>query len=125
MEKIPDFHTIVEAVCRRDRRYRADSYEFVMQALTFTQKKFGKPGHVTGKDLLEGIRLLALKLYGPMARTVLAHWGISSTEDFGNIVFNMIAVKLLSRTEDDTLDDFKNAYDFETAFKHVVTKIAI
>jgi uncharacterized repeat protein (TIGR04138 family) len=125
MEKAQDFYTIVEAICVRDPRYKADSYEFVMQALTFTQKEFEKSGHVSGQDLLEGIRRLALKLYGPMARTVLTHWGISKTEDFGNIVFNMIAGKLLSKTEDDSIDDFKNVYDFDTAFKHIVTKIAL
>lgn len=121
MEKARDFYEIVELICMHDRRYKADSYEFIMQALGFTQKHFNKTGHVTGKDLLEGIRLMALKLYGPMAKTVLVHWGITKTEDFGNIVFNMIEAKLLAKTEDDTLADFRNVYNFESAFNHVVT----
>jgi uncharacterized repeat protein (TIGR04138 family) len=124
MEKAKGFFEIVEAVCERDTRYKPDSYEFVMQALQFTQKKLKRPGHVSGRELSEGIRQYALKTYGPMARTVLEYWGIHATEDFGNIVFNMIAVKLFSKTEDDTLDDFRDVYRFESAFKHVVSDIA-
>jgi uncharacterized repeat protein (TIGR04138 family) len=125
MEKAKGFFEIVETLCDRDPRYKADSYEFVMQALQFTQKKLKRPGHVSGRELLDGIRQYALKTYGPMARTVLEYWGIRTTEDFGNIVFNMIAVKLFSKTEDDTIDDFKDVYRFESAFKHVISDIAL
>jgi uncharacterized repeat protein (TIGR04138 family) len=124
MERAKGFFEIVEAVCDRDTRYKPDSYEFVMQALQFTQKKLKRTGHVSGRELSEGIRQYALKTYGPMARTVLEYWGIHTTEDFGNIVFNMISVKLFSKTEDDTLDDFRDVYRFESAFKHVVSDIA-
>jgi len=124
MEKAKGFFEIVEAVCDRDKRYKPDSYEFVMQALQFTQKKLKRVGHVSGKELSEGIRQYALKTYGPMARTVLEYWGIHTTEDFGNIVFNMIAVKLFSQTDDDTLDDFRDVYRFESAFKHVVSDLS-
>jgi uncharacterized repeat protein (TIGR04138 family) len=61
--------------------------------------------------------VFALKKYGPMARTVLAHWGIHRTEDFGDIVFNMVEVGLLSKTETDRREDFANAYDFEDVFE--------
>jgi uncharacterized repeat protein (TIGR04138 family) len=74
--------------------------------------------------LSEGIRQYALKTYGPMARTVLEYWGIHTTEDFGNIVFNMISVKLFSKTEDDILDDFRDVYRFDSAFKNVVSDIS-
>ena len=80
---------------------------------------------MSGRELLEGIREYALKTYGPMARTVLEFWGIHKTGDFGNIVFNMIAAKLFSKTENDTLEDFKDVYEFESAFKHVVSDITI
>jgi uncharacterized repeat protein (TIGR04138 family) len=123
MEKAKGFFEIVEALCDSDTRYKPDGYEFVMQALQFTQKRLKRPGHVSGKELLDGIRQYALKTYGPMARTVLEHWGIHTTEDFGNIVFNMIAAKLFSKTEDDTIDDFKDVYRFESAFKHVISDI--
>ena len=125
MEKAKGFFEIVEALCDRDTRYKPDSYEFVMHALQFTQKKLKRPGHVAGRELLDGIRQYALKAYGPMARTVLEYWGIHTTEDFGNIVFNMIAAKLFSKTEDDTIDDFKDVYQFESAFKHVISDIAL
>ena len=120
MDKARKFYDVVEELCEKDTRYKSDSYEFVMQALAFTQKKLKKPGHVTGKELLDGIRQYALKTYGPMARTVLEFWGIHTTEDFGNIVFNMITVKLFSKTQDDTIDDFKDVYRFDHAFKREV-----
>jgi len=123
MKETKDFYQIVDEICAKDERYHPDAYEFVMQALVFTQKEFKKDTHVSGKELLEGIRKFALSQYGPMAKTVLHHWGITQTSDFGNIVFNMIEIKLLSKTEEDALHDFKDVYDFETAFKHIVKKL--
>jgi uncharacterized repeat protein (TIGR04138 family) len=96
-----------------------------MQALSFTQKKMEKEGHVSGKELLEGIREFALQQYGPMTKTLLNHWGITKTADFGNIVFNMIENKLLSKTESDSIEDFKDVFDFEVAFKHILKDIVI
>ena len=125
MEEKKDFYQLVEEICEKDARYKADSYEFVLQALTFTQKKFQKEGHVSGKELLEGIREFALQQYGPMAKTVLDHWGITRTSDFGNIVFNMIKKKLLAKTQDDSSQDFENVYDFQSAFKHTIKDLQI
>jgi uncharacterized repeat protein (TIGR04138 family) len=120
-----DFRAMVEAICERDRRYKPDSYEFVMQALGYTQKQLKRSGHVSGKELLDGIRRFALETYGPMARAVLDYWGIKKTNDFGNIVFNMIEGKILSKTDSDSLIDFENVYDFENAFKPVVKDLVI
>lgn len=120
-----DFRLVVEEMCVKDKRYKPDSYEFVMQALYFTQKKLKRQGHVSGKELAEGMRDFALKLYGPMAKTVLAHWGIRSTADFGTIVFNLIERKVLSKTEADSVSDFENVYDFENALKPVLKNIVI
>ena len=106
----------IEAICENDERYRRDAYEFVMEALTFTQKKYRRPKHVTGEELLTGIRELLLDKFGPMTLSVLEFWGIKSTEDFGNIVFNLVNHKVLSKTEDDTIESFKNGYDFKEAF---------
>ena len=125
MEEKKNFYQTVNEIFEKDLRYKLDSYEFVMQALNFTQKKLGKEGHITGKELLEGIRQFALEQYGPMAKIVLTHWGIKKTEDFGNIVFNMIERKLLSKTETDVLEDFKDVYDFELAFKYILKDVAI
>jgi uncharacterized repeat protein (TIGR04138 family) len=125
MDEKKNFYELVDSICRQDGRYKPDSYEFVMQALSFTQKKINREGHITGRELLEGIRELALEQFGPMAKTVINHWGITKTEDFGNIVFNMIERSLLSKTETDSIEDFNSVFDFETAFRHVVKDISI
>jgi uncharacterized repeat protein (TIGR04138 family) len=125
MEQVRNFFQVIEDICQKDSRYKPDSYEFVMQSLSFTQKKLGKEGHLTGRELLEGIRLFALEQYGPMAKTVLTHWGITKTGDFGNIVFNMIQKKLLSKTETDSIEDFRDVFDFKVAFKHILKDIEI
>jgi uncharacterized repeat protein (TIGR04138 family) len=111
-----EFIKTVETICVSDPRYKADSYIFLMQALQFTQAKSKKSGHVTGGELSEGIREFALEQFGPMVKTVFKHWGITKTEDFGNIVFNLIDKEMLSKTETDTLADFKDIYDFDSAF---------
>ena len=116
MKEKKDFYKIAEEICEKDPRYKPDSYEFVMQALHFTQRKLKKTGHISGKELSEGVRDFAVELYGPMAKTVLGHWSIGKTEDIGNIVFNMISAGLLSKTEGDSLDDFRGVFDFEAAF---------
>jgi len=120
MEEKKDFYQIVEEICAKDNRYKPDSYEFVMQALHFTQGKLNRQGHITGRELLEGIRQFAIEQYGPMSKTVLNHWGITKTEDFGNIVFNMTENKLLSKTETDSIEDFKDVYDFNVVFGNVL-----
>lgn len=111
---------MVEEICEKVPRYKPDSYEFVMQALHFTQKKLKRQTHVTGKELSAGIREYVIEQYGPMAKTVLQHWGIIKTEDFGHIVFTMVAHKMLSKTDQDSLEDFKDVFDFEEAFGNVL-----
>lgn len=111
-----ELDNIIEGICVRDERYRPDAYEFVMEALAFTQKKFRRLKHVTGEELLKGIRELLLEKFGPMALTVLTHWGIATTEDFGNIVFSLVDNKVLSKTDEDTVESFKDAYDFKKTF---------
>ena len=110
------FMTAIETICEKDPRYKEDAYEFVMEALSYTQKKFSRVKHVRGEELLQGIRDLLLEQFGPLALTVLKHWGIHSTEDFGNIVFNLVENRVLSKTEEDNIDSFKNAYNFEEVF---------
>jgi uncharacterized repeat protein (TIGR04138 family) len=117
-----DFRNTVESICARDSRYKPDSYEFIMQALSFTQGKLKKKGHISGKELARGCAEYAISLYGPMAKTVLSHWGIIRTQDFGNIVYNAISAKLLSKTEEDSIGDFKDVYDFEAAFNNILSK---
>jgi len=111
-----DFLIRIEEITHKDSRYKPDAYEFIIQALWFTQKRLKKSGHVSGRELLGGIRELALEQYGPLTRTVLEHWGIKKTQDFGEIVFNMIEAGLLGKTEEDSRNDFNDIYDFAQAF---------
>ncbi len=107
------FYGKIEEIVKKDSRYKSDAYEFLMRALWFTQNKLKKEGHISGRDLVLGIRDFILEQYGPMAKVVLHHWGIKKTDDFGDIVFNMVESGLLRKTDEDSRDDFKNVYDFD------------
>ncbi len=110
---------------RRDPRYALEAYEFVFAALRHTQKLLGRvppedaeetrQNHVSGRELLQGVRDLALSEYGLMARTVFRMWGIERTDDFGEIIFNLIDSNLMSKTQEDSRDDFHNVYDLDEA----------
>ena len=106
-------------------RYHQDAYRFVFDALQFAQDKLKRPrprnpddqhAHITGQELCIGIRELAVKRFGLLAKTVFAHWGVKSTTDFGRIVFELIERGEMRKTERDSLDDFVDVYDFEDAF---------
>jgi uncharacterized repeat protein (TIGR04138 family) len=117
-----DFDDELGRIITKDPRYQREAYFFVREALDYTQKANGKPPshqvrHVTGQQLLAGIRDYALRQFGPMAITVFDEWGIRRCEDFGEIVFNMVENNLLSKTDKDSRDDFKGGYDFEEAFR--------
>lgn len=114
-----DISNIIELIVHEDPRYHEDAYEFILESLHFTQRKYKRSKHVSGKELSEGIKELVMRRFGPMGMTVLKYWGIKTTEDFGNIVFNLVNKKLLSKTEEDCLDDFKNIYDFDRVFNQV------
>jgi len=103
-------------IIENDRRYPIEAYYFVLEALFYTRKKLKKEKHVTGQELLGGIKDLALKRYGSMSKAVFEHWGVTKTIDFGNIVFNMVNEKILSKTEEDSLVDFQDIYDFDEIF---------
>lgn len=100
-------------------KYHPAAYEFVDQALRFTQKKLSKPvddAHITGRQLLEGFRELALKEFGMMSILVFRRWGITCTEDVGRIVWEMIENENMHKTDRDRLSDFTEVYDFDEAF---------
>ena len=111
-----ELRSIVEIICEKDERYKQAAYEFVMEALSYTQKRFRRIKHVTGIELLEGMKELLIHQYGPMALTVLRHWGIRSTEDFGHIVFNLVENKVLSKSDEDNIEHFRNGFDFREVF---------
>ena len=117
-----NFDEAVEQILARDSRYTREAYLFVREALDYTQKLVGKETrgairHVSGQELLDGIRQFALHQFGPMAVTVFEEWGVRNCRDFGEIVFNMVEIGLLAKTEKDTRDDFQNGYDFTEAFR--------
>jgi uncharacterized repeat protein (TIGR04138 family) len=126
----------LDSILQKDPRYHRDAYQFVREALDYTQRMGAKGGkneprpaqetrktrgvdeqHVTGQQLLAGIRAFALETFGPMALAVLHEWGIRRCEDFGEIVFLMIDHNLLGKTDRDRPEDFSCGYDFDEAFR--------
>lgn len=103
-------------IVKADPRYSAEAYVFVIEALEYYRKKMGIAGHVTGRQLLDGIRDLALQRYGAMSKMVFEHWGVTKTIDFGNIVMNMVNAKVLGKTQQDSVEDFADVYDFDKVF---------
>ncbi len=127
-----------------DPRYTFEAYVFVFEALNYAQEVLDMgtesvsetpdvpesevPGpeeedddaprqHVSGQELCESIRQFALEQYGYMAKTVLNNWGIHTTGDFGDIVFNLIRIGQMRKTSHDRREDFDDVYDFDTAFR--------
>ena len=115
------FEEAIRKIVELDPRYHYDSYLFVQEAISYTQKSLGrhnqKQNHIGGKELLNGIRDYALSMFGPMTQTVLSEWGIHACEDFGEIVFNLIKFNQASQSKTDSRDDFKGGYDFYEAFR--------
>ncbi len=100
----------------RDPRYAAEAYFFVREALEHSVQKLEKPRHISGQELLSGIREYAIGEYGPVTKRVLSEWGITECIDFGYIVFNLVNEGLLGKTEGDSINDFAVGYDFNEAF---------
>ena len=113
----PQLDNLLSEIYEGDTRYRQDAYEFVLEALSFTQRKYRRTKHVTGDELLDGIKELLMERFGPMAITVLRYWRVYATDDFGNIVFNLVEKKILSKTEEDDIAGFRNKYDFNEVFE--------
>ncbi len=101
----------------RNPRYTEAAYLFVLTALQYVIDSLDEPRHISGQELARGCRDLALERYGPMARTVLEHWGIHSTDDMGAIVYALIDCRVLTKQDSDSPDDFLDVFDFEEAFE--------
>lgn len=113
-------------------KYHPDAYRFVDQALRFTQRRLGRTpdsldqgqaqdlneesAHISGPELLDGVRELAIQEFGLLTITVLRSWGIRTTDDFGRIVFDFIERGAMRKTDRDQLADFFDVYDFEEVF---------
>ena len=120
----PDFNEVVTLICKEDKRFDRRAYDFVRLGLDQTVKELRKKDaarstasrHVSGSELLEGLRAYALEQYGPLAKTVLNAWGVRRCRDFGDIVFNLIEYKVFSKTDSDRPEDFSDIYEFDEAF---------
>lgn len=121
----------------QDRRYRLEAYQFVREALAYAHEVMKIPQqnlaegmsesearHLTGPQLCEAARQYAIDQYGLLSRIVLRNWGIHSTGDIGEIVFNLIRIKQMRKSDNDRREDFENVYDFETAFEPVFEVIS-
>jgi uncharacterized repeat protein (TIGR04138 family) len=119
-----DFPRIVAQICKEDARYDRKAYDFVRIGLDHTVKEIrkkegarsGRARHVSGPELLDGLRSFALEQYGPLSKTVLNSWGVHACKDFGEIVFNLIEYNAFSKTESDRREDFADLYDFDEVF---------
>ena len=120
----PDFGEIVALICKEDPRFNRKAYDFVRLGLDHTVKELRKKDtakpeksrHVSGPELLEGLRVYALEQFGPLAKTVLNAWGVKRCRDFGDIVFNLIDYNVFSKTDSDRREDFADIFDFDEAF---------
>lgn len=120
MQKI-GFAEALDSIVGSDPRYQREAYIFLRDALDFTTKQQKKAKgttvrHVSGPELLEGVRQYALKEFGPMVITVFDSWGIRSCEDIGHMVFNLINAGIFGKTDEDSIEDFKSVFDFQVAF---------
>jgi uncharacterized repeat protein (TIGR04138 family) len=125
----------LDDVVRRDPRYAYEAYEFLFEALKHTQHQLGRVPpddaapdedyHVSGPELLHGVRELALREFGLMARTVFRLWGIDATADVGELVFNLIDAGLMSRTPEDHRRDFVDVFDLDEALSDYRIEIEV
>ncbi|MEY4614804.1 hypothetical protein EBX93_09940 [bacterium] len=118
------YHPKIHEIIKKDPRFPYEAYEFLFQSLAFTQKMLGKikppegqepatEHHVSGRQLVEGIKRFALDEFGLMARCVFNQWGIKKTGDFGAMVFNLVEIGLMSKTENDSMEDFEDIFDMD------------
>ena len=121
MSKVPFEQAVIEAT-RQDPRYAADAYLFLRDALDMTIKTMQQGrndavNHISGAELCEGLRDYALQQFGPMVPTIFETWGLATTRDIGEMVFNLIRTGAFSRSKSDKVDDFNDVYTFAEAFE--------
>jgi uncharacterized repeat protein (TIGR04138 family) len=112
----PDEATVIQ-VARREGRFRLGAYEFVREAVFYASRVVYATGtHVSGQQLLEAVRRLARERFGALAREVFEDWGVRRTEDVGEIVFHLVDAGILSKTDEDSREDFRDVYDLDAVF---------
>lgn len=110
-------------VARGSQSYPVEAFEFVRNGLAYTVNKLYGPTdenkahlHVSGQQLCQGLREYALLQWGMLAGTVLRRWNLKCTYDFGRIVFALIQAGYMQKNQDDSIEDFREVYDFKVAF---------
>ncbi len=117
MEESREESSWIEKIVKQYPRYKAEAYAFVMIVIDDIQESMDVRRHISGEVLLAGLKEYASSKYGPMAKEVLNSWGVFTTEDIGNIVFMMVKFGILDKTEEDSIEDFKEAFNFTTVFE--------
>ena len=107
---------ILDRLRERNPRFEGRAYLFVLSSLHHVMSRLDTPRHISGAELAQGVRSLAIERFGPLARTVLEHWGVHSTDDVGEIVFALVDAGILITQEGDRVEDFRGLFDFEDAF---------
>ena len=115
------FQQAVEKICRQDKRYNQEAYAFLRDSLEGTMKRRKKTrkdtsSHVGAEELLDGFRLHALDEFGPMSLMVLNYWGLRASEDVGNMVFNLVNAEVFGKTDEDTIESFRDVFNFAEVF---------
>ena len=117
MSELQFAEEILDQLRERNPRFDGKAYLFLLSSLHAVLEQLAEPRHISGRELAQGVRSLALCCFGPMARTVLEHWGIHNTDDLGEIVFALVECGILIKQEEDRREDFRDVYDFEEAFE--------
>jgi uncharacterized repeat protein (TIGR04138 family) len=108
---------VLDRLREKNPRFQEMAYVFILSALHYVLQHLDETRHISGRELTEGVRDLAREKFGPMARTVLEHWGINETGDVGDIVFALVDAGILIKQPEDTRADFEGVYDFAEAFQ--------
>ncbi len=116
MNSEPKLDAAIDAITERDPRYRRSAYLFVLAGLEFSRRRLERKGHISGRELLFGIRDYGLERFGLMAPVVFRSWGVMATLDFGFIVENLVSSGILSKRDEDTVESFRGVFDFDQEF---------
>lgn len=108
---------LLQWIRKNDKRYHPNAYRFLLAALHYTQQQMSGRRHVTGHELLIGVKDYAWGEFGSMAYTVFQDWGVHTTRDIGNIVFNLVSMGEIKKTDEDSIEDFDSVFDLAEAFK--------
>ena len=116
------FEQAVVSILKRDKRFDPHAYFFLKDSLDFTLKRIaegnsGQPRHVSGAELVTGVRDLALEQFGPMAATLMREWGVRQCSDIGDMVFHLIEEQIFGKQDSDRPEDFLGNFDFEESLR--------